>query len=346
MKFRRCTASGAAALQLWSLQGSDEDLRRVVADLPNPGELRLVALRDGQGIALDQGVAARGDDGSLELSMHGGRGVAAALRERLRELGAVEVDGPNSNEFEQLFLRARSPLAAQWLWVAAQRKQCPWRSAQQQGEAQARAFAAAAQPFAGWNCLARGAARLVFAGAPNAGKSSLLNAWLQQERVTVSPHPGTTRDAVEAQVLFGETGSAAELSLVDTAGLWEEATGNDAAAVQASERELQRAWRVLWVIDRAMPIPGRIQEGLAAASALDLVIGTHVDEADAGRHLPQTAAQFVGDFDLLRQAGAAIEACRSALLTQLGPAPTDLRDLPWSAEAWRELQLVLRAASP
>lgn len=56
---------------------------------------------------------------------------------------------------------------------------------------------------------------VVFYGAPNAGKSSLVNALLGQDRLLVSPVAGTTRDAVEVRLLL-ERG---ELRLLDTAGL-------------------------------------------------------------------------------------------------------------------------------
>jgi GTP-binding protein len=59
------------------------------------------------------------------------------------------------------------------------------------------------------------APRLAIVGRPNVGKSMLLNALLGEERVIVSPVPGTTRDAVDMRVQF----KGRELVLVDTAGL-------------------------------------------------------------------------------------------------------------------------------
>lgn len=58
-------------------------------------------------------------------------------------------------------------------------------------------------------------ARIAIVGRPNVGKSSLLNRLLGNDRVIVSPVPGTTRDAIDTTVQFeGRT-----LTLVDTAGL-------------------------------------------------------------------------------------------------------------------------------
>ncbi len=63
--------------------------------------------------------------------------------------------------------------------------------------------------------LAQGRVRVVIAGPPNAGKSSLFNALLSREKAIVSPHPGTTRDTVEAGISL----EGRPVTLVDTAGL-------------------------------------------------------------------------------------------------------------------------------
>ncbi len=57
--------------------------------------------------------------------------------------------------------------------------------------------------------------RITFSGRPNVGKSSLVNALLKEERVIVSPIPGTTRDAIEIPFSF----EGKDYILVDTAGM-------------------------------------------------------------------------------------------------------------------------------
>ena len=57
--------------------------------------------------------------------------------------------------------------------------------------------------------------RLAIIGRPNVGKSSLVNRFLGQERMIVSPVAGTTRDAIDLPLRFGDR----DLILVDTAGL-------------------------------------------------------------------------------------------------------------------------------
>lgn len=93
--------------------------------------------------------------------------------------------------------------------------------------------------------LLREGVRTVIVGAPNAGKSSLLNCLLGYDRAIVSPTAGTTRDTVEE----GTTLGGLRLRLVDTAGLHESA---DALEQSGMERTL-RAWKgadlVLRVVD-------------------------------------------------------------------------------------------------
>ena len=61
----------------------------------------------------------------------------------------------------------------------------------------------------------RDGARVAIVGIPNAGKSTLFNRLVRAERAIVSPHPGTTRDLIEAEVELG----GVRTTLVDTAGL-------------------------------------------------------------------------------------------------------------------------------
>ena len=86
----------------------------------------------------------------------------------------------------------------------------------------------------------------VLYGAPNAGKSSLVNALLGEDRVLVSNVPGTTRDFVEVR-LFLDGG---EIRLVDTAGIAERATDElDALSMEKSREILEEADLKILVVD-------------------------------------------------------------------------------------------------
>lgn len=90
---------------------------------------------------------------------------------------------------------------------------------------------------AGRGAIIRNGALVVLAGPPNAGKSSLFNALLGQERAIVTDIAGTTRDAIEHPCLIGQW----PVRLVDTAGL---RTSNDLVerlGIEVSERYVKDA---------------------------------------------------------------------------------------------------------
>ncbi|BDG17371.1 ribosome biogenesis GTPase Der [Thermus brockianus] len=90
------------------------------------------------------------------------------------------------------------------------------------------------------------AIRLAIVGRPNAGKSSLLNAILGEERVIVSEEPGTTRDAIDVEFFFGGN----RFILVDTAGIRKRPESLvEELAIKRSLRAIEEADVVLLVVD-------------------------------------------------------------------------------------------------
>ena len=86
--------------------------------------------------------------------------------------------------------------------------------------------------------------RVVLAGPPNAGKSSLFNALVESEAAITAPTPGTTRDIIERSVAI----EGVPFTFVDTAGLRER--GGDAIeaiGIGRAQDELRRADLVLWL---------------------------------------------------------------------------------------------------
>lgn len=86
-------------------------------------------------------------------------------------------------------------------------------------------------------------------GAPNAGKSSLMNRMLGWDRSIVSPIAGTTRDYVAETIQF----EGAELRLVDTAGLRDATDVIEEQGVRLSRETMRRSQIILHVIDGALP---------------------------------------------------------------------------------------------
>ena len=99
--------------------------------------------------------------------------------------------------------------------------------------------------------LLREGIRTAIIGAPNVGKSSLLNMLLGYERAIVSSTAGTTRDTIEESVALG----GLRLRLIDTAGLHESADAIERAGMERSRRAGAEADLILEVADATAPRP-------------------------------------------------------------------------------------------
>jgi len=136
--------------------------------------------------------------------------------------------------------------------------------------------------------------RLAIIGRPNVGKSSLLNRLLGDERAVVSPISGTTRDAIDSELVRG----ARRYVIVDTAGIRRKGKTTDEAeklAVISARKAIERSEVALVMIDAA--------DGVAAQ---DATVAGYADEAgkaalivvnkwDAEQHGPDDAKKFEDD---------------------------------------------------
>ncbi len=170
--------------------------------------------------------------------------------------------------------------------------------------------------------------RVVLAGPPSAGKSTLFNALLGRRRAVADPLPGTTRDVIEEP---WEVSPGREVLLVDLAGLDDAAAGLDAQAQALAREAIADADLVLWLGNAGLAPTG----ALAVQSRCDL----DVDNAKAdvrvsgvtGEGLQQLRQRLVERLDsagcttagdalvlqprhteALRQAASSIDAARSA----------------------------------
>jgi len=85
----------------------------------------------------------------------------------------------------------------------------------------------------------------VIAGKPNAGKSTLLNALLNEEKAIVSEIPGTTRDVIEDEMILG----GISFRFMDTAGLRETEDIVEALGIERTRESLRKASLILYVFD-------------------------------------------------------------------------------------------------
>ena len=96
----------------------------------------------------------------------------------------------------------------------------------------------------------RDGARVVIAGAPNVGKSTLLNLLAGRDRAIVSPHPGTTRDTIEETITL----QGYPLQLVDTAGLRDAPCEIEQEGIRRTRRALAEADLCVCVVDASQPL--------------------------------------------------------------------------------------------
>ncbi|OGO12237.1 MAG: ribosome biogenesis GTPase Der [Chloroflexi bacterium RBG_13_68_17] len=111
-----------------------------------------------------------------------------------------------------------------------------------------------------------GSIGIAIVGRPNVGKSSLLNRLLGEERVLVSPIPGTTRDAVDTHLTYHGT----PITLIDTAGIRRRGRiepGVEKYSVLRAVRALERADVALLLIDATEGVTA--QDTHVAGMALD-----------------------------------------------------------------------------
>ena len=327
--FRLLSAPGAGALSIWELEGSEADMAEALGkkNLPQVGSFPTITLKSKGGEELDRGllwVRSSGPNFRVELHLHGGTGLKEALTVHLESMG-WQASSPKTTGAEGRFLHASSPLAAQaWGAVAARKYEVVQGIVGELPMKERRNEARRILGHSPWVDVLESPPRVVLAGPPNAGKSTLFNAWLGGSRVVVSPHPGTTRDCVEAEVLLGRGGNAFAVRLVDTAGFWKKASGDDAMAVARSRSALKNAWRIIWVLDASTSSRIPWEEGEGGEGAGEFLV---LNRADLGETWsPQGPVLFAGS--ALEGGPAMVRELEAAILDSMSPLPRDLAEIP------------------
>ena len=170
----------------------------------------------------------------------------------------------------------------------------------------------------------RDGVRVVIAGPPNAGKSTLINALAERQVSIATPIAGTTRDRIEASV----TRDGIAYRLTDTAGLVRSEDVVEAIGVELAEQAMAEADIVLWLGDDRPPVESAIwiharadvagREMLPSkpVMAVSAVVGTGMrelwtmlsDRAESLLPRPDRLALNRRQRDLVRLAGDALNA--------------------------------------
>lgn len=170
--------------------------------------------------------------------------------------------------------------------------------------------------------------RVVVAGAPNAGKSTLLNALAGFARSVVSPIPGTTRDAVSVSVAF----DGWPVDLTDTAGLRETTDALESEGVERARAAGAQSDLVLWVVDATGRRPasaGEVVKELGLSESNVLVVFNKTDVA------PVTSSEFPDAVRMSALTGAGLNELVNRVVRILVPNPPAPRDpVPFAPEQW------------
>lgn len=164
---------------------------------------------------------------------------------------------------------------------------------------------------------------IALVGAPNAGKSTLLNALLQEDRALVSEVAGTTRDTIEEQFQAG----GFSFRLVDTAGLRETVDAVEKMGIDRTLRSAEKAEIVLFLVDstawNANPSTARkLADSLAlrAPQAHHFWVYTQCDKA-----MPQHPVE--GALVLSAKTGEGLAALSNALIAFMENNPAAQSDI-------------------
>jgi len=119
----------------------------------------------------------------------------------------------------------------------------------------------------------------VIAGRPNAGKSTLLNALLNEDRAIVSDIPGTTRDVIEDEMVL----EGINFRFIDTAGLRETKDVIEALGIERTRERMRRASLIIYLFDLSQTTIDEIaadEENVRQLGIPFIKVGNKKDVAD------------------------------------------------------------------
>ncbi|MBI3858459.1 MAG: 50S ribosome-binding GTPase [Planctomycetes bacterium] len=164
--------------------------------------------------------------------------------------------------------------------------------------------------------------RVVLAGSPNVGKSTLFNALLREDRALVSPVPGTTRDPVREVIAIEQV----PVELIDTAGVETPRDALEQMSIERTRRSIGDADLVLFLFDAEAGAQGPELRFLETLSRRRVIL--LLNKIDAGSKKPLLEA--------LPVSAIATGSCRGTSTT----AWASTGATPWSASPTRSASTI------
>ena len=185
--------------------------------------------------------------------------------------------------------------------------------------------------------LLRDGMTVVIAGAPNAGKSSLMNRLAGYDAAIVTDVPGTTRDVLRERVDI----DGMPLHLIDTAGLRDVHDVVEAEGVRRARAEMTRADRVLFVVDSAADPAACSFERERTALPHDVPVTVVMNKVDLVNLAPRlTASSAPPTVSLSARTGAGLDLLREHLKQCMGFVPLEAGSI---CARFRHIEALARA---
>jgi len=154
---------------------------------------------------------------------------------------------------------------------------------------------------------------VVIAGKPNVGKSTLLNALLNEERAIVSDIAGTTRDTIEDEInIKGIT-----FRFIDTAGIRETVDIIEAKGVERTREKMKQARLIIYLFDPTQDQIEAVQDQIQEVQELNIPFVTIINKSDLLTEAQRAAYAVLNPLNISAKEQIGIEELKDELLNQV-----------------------------
>ena len=164
---------------------------------------------------------------------------------------------------------------------------------------------------------------VVIAGKPNVGKSTLLNALLNEERAIVSDIAGTTRDTIEDEInIHGVT-----FRFIDTAGIRDTEDVIEAKGVERTREKMKQARLIIYLFDPTQDQISDIQQQIADVQGLNIPFVTIINKSDLLTEVQKEEFEVLNPIYISAKQGLGIEELKDELLNQVNLSNINTEDV-------------------
>ena len=164
---------------------------------------------------------------------------------------------------------------------------------------------------------------VVIAGKPNVGKSTLLNALLNEERAIVSDIAGTTRDTIEDEInIHGVT-----FRFIDTAGIRDTEDIIEAKGVERTREKMKQARLIIYLFDPTQDQISDIQQQIEDVQGLNIPFVTIINKSDLLTEEQKVEFTILNPIYISAKQGLGIEELKDELLNQVNLSNINTEDV-------------------